>query len=121
MLTGPWLSMATNLSELPPSSERLPMLIDVISVRTHSDFQMDLEFKNGESRESLGLKGDEIFDFLGLSDNLKPQQEITVIARSSQSAQKEFKATVRIDTPVEVDYYRNGGILQMVLRKLARG
>lgn len=74
---------------------------------------LPLEFKGGESAESLGLKGDEVFNFIGISENLKPGQEITVKAND-----KEFKTICRLDTPVEIDYFRNGGILQTVLRKL---
>ena len=81
---------------------------------------LPLEFKPGENRESLALKGDEVFDVAGLNDNLKPRQEITVRAFSPDGGMKEFKTTCRIDTPVEVDYFRNGGILQTVLRKLAK-
>ncbi len=76
---------------------------------------LPLEFKNGESVESLGLKGDEIFDFIGVDENLKPGQEITV-----KAGDKEFKTICRLDTPVEIEYFRNGGILQTVLRKLAK-
>ncbi len=74
---------------------------------------LPLEFKNNESIESLGLKGDEIFDFIGVDENLKPGQEIIVKAGS-----KEFKTICRLDTPVEIEYFRRGGILQTVLRKL---
>jgi len=73
------------------------------------------QFKEGESALSLGLKGDETFDFVDLNDTLKPRQELTVKAND-----KEFKVLCRVDTPVEVDYLRNGGILQTVLRKLIR-
>jgi aconitate hydratase len=76
---------------------------------------LPLEFKNGESVESLGLKGDEIFEFVGINENLKPGQDIIVKANG-----KEFKTSCRLDTPVEIEYFRNGGILQTVLRKLAR-
>jgi aconitate hydratase len=79
-----------------------------------------LQFKPGENAAMLGLKGDEVFDFLGLSEGLKPRQEIKVVATGSDGARKEFGAVVRLDTPVEIDYYRNGGILQTVLRKLSR-
>lgn len=78
-----------------------------------------LEFKSGESAESLGLKGDETFDFDGINDRIKPRQDIKVIAKSPDGSKKEFQTTCRLDTPVEVDYVRNGGILQTVLRKLA--
>jgi aconitate hydratase len=81
---------------------------------------LPLQFKEGENVQSLGLKGDETFDVLGLNDNLKPRQEITVTATAPDGSKKEFKVLNRIDTAVEVDYYRNGGILHTVLRKLAK-
>jgi aconitate hydratase len=81
---------------------------------------LPLEFKPGESREALGLTGNEVFNILDLNDHLKPRQEIAVRAISPDGGMKEFKTICRIDTPVEVDYYRNGGILQTVLRKLAQ-
>ncbi|VAX35033.1 Aconitate hydratase [hydrothermal vent metagenome] len=80
---------------------------------------LPLEFKAGKSAESLGLKGNEIFDFAGVNDTLKPRQDITVTATSPKGDVKKIKMTVRLDTPVEIDYFRNGGILQTVLRKLA--
>jgi aconitate hydratase len=79
---------------------------------------LPLEFKTSESAESLGLKGDEIFDLEGVNDTLKPRQEITVTAKAKDGSVKKFTATVRLDTPVEIDYFRNGGILPTVLRKL---
>ena len=79
---------------------------------------LPLQFNNGESCQSLGLKGDEIFDLDGINEGLKPRQEIGITARSKDHEIK-FKAIVRLDTPVEIDYFRNGGILQTVLRKLA--
>jgi aconitate hydratase len=78
------------------------------------------QFKPGESYGSLGLKGDETFDFTDLGDNLKPRQELKVTATSNDGHKKEFSVIARVDTPVEVDYLRNGGILQTVLRKLAK-
>ncbi len=78
------------------------------------------QFKPGESYSILGLKGDEVFDFVDLTDHLKPKQELTVVAKSVDGNQKQFKVLARVDTLVEVDYLRNGGILQTVLRKLAR-
>ncbi len=79
---------------------------------------LPLEFKQGDSAESLGLKGDEIFDFQGIDDKLKPRQDILAVARSADGTKREFSVTARLDTPVEVDYFHNGGILQTVLRKL---
>ncbi|OLT10130.1 aconitate hydratase 1 [Actinomadura sp. CNU-125] len=78
---------------------------------------LPLQFKDGESAESLGLTGTETFDITGvtaLNEGGVPE-EVTVKADG-----KEFKAVVRIDTPGEADYYRNGGILQYVLRSLIR-
>ncbi len=84
---------------------------------------LPLQFKEGHASrvESLGLTGKEVIDIVGLSNDLKPRQDVTVKAKRDDGAVIEFKATVRIDTPVEVEYYRNGGILQTVLRKLVRG
>jgi aconitate hydratase len=92
---------------------------------------LPLELPQGTTWQTLGLTGDEVFDFPELNDNLKPRQVMNVIARkpigdapaSSSSLQSPassltFPVTVRIDTPVELDYYRNGGILQTVVRKL---
>ncbi|MBN1869162.1 MAG: aconitate hydratase AcnA [Candidatus Omnitrophica bacterium] len=79
---------------------------------------LPLMFQKGESWESLGLKGNEIFGFDSINDRLKPGQEITVTAKS-KNGDITFKSIVRLDTPVEVDYFRNGGILRTVLRKLA--
>lgn len=79
---------------------------------------LPLEFKIGDSAESLGLTGSETFDFQGINDFLKPRQSITVVATRPDGFCKEFILTVRLDTPVEIDYFRNGGILPTVLRKL---
>ena len=80
---------------------------------------LPLEFKPGDSVESLGIQGDEVFDFQGIDEHLKALQDITVIVRGAQGPAREFPATVRLDTPVEIDYFRNSGILPSVLRKLA--
>ena len=80
---------------------------------------LPLEFKFGESAESLKLKGDEVFDFEGVDDNIKPRQKIQITAKSGKNRTINFEVVVRLDTPVEVDYFRNGGILPTVLRKLA--
>jgi aconitate hydratase len=81
---------------------------------------LPLEFAPGVTWQSLGLNGEEVFDFPTLDDNLKPRQKQKVIATSPDGKKTEFDATVRIDTLVELDYYRNGGILQTVLRKLLK-
>ncbi len=77
---------------------------------------LPLEFVDGENAESLGLTGREVYDIAGLSDDLQPLQDVTVTATDEDGNVKSFSATVRIDTPVEIDYYRNGGILHTVLR-----
>ncbi len=83
---------------------------------------LPLQFKEGQSPETLGLCGEEILTIQGLSDDLKPRQEVTVVAHPADGTGVEtmFQAIVRIDTPVEIDYYRNGGILQTVLRKMVK-
>ena len=80
---------------------------------------LPLQFREGESRESLDLDGTEEFE-IALSDDLKPLQAVEVIARKTDGSMVNFVATCRIDTPVEVKYYRNGGILHSVLRDLAK-
>ncbi|HWR84235.1 MAG TPA: aconitate hydratase AcnA [Candidatus Deferrimicrobium sp.] len=78
---------------------------------------LPLQFPEGQSRESLGLTGHEIFSIEGLSNNLKPHQKITVRAKANDGSEKSISMVARIDTPIEVEYYRHGGILQMVLRE----
>ncbi|MGH7617584.1 MAG: aconitate hydratase, partial [Gemmatimonadaceae bacterium] len=80
-----------------------------------------LEFVNGETRQSLDLTGFETYDIVGLDANLKPRATLTVRATGRDGATKEFKALTRIDTPEEMNYYKNGGILPYVLRQLVRG
>ncbi len=79
---------------------------------------LPLQFADGNSWQSLGLTGEETFDVPDLSDSLEPRSEVKVTAHRADGSTLEFGATVRIDTPVEMDYYRNGGILQTVLRNL---
>jgi aconitate hydratase len=81
---------------------------------------LPLELPPGQTWQSLGLSGEEIFDFPGLSDATKPGAQFTVQATSPDGQIRTFQARVRIDTPVELDYYRNGGVLQAVLRKLLK-
>jgi len=82
---------------------------------------LPLEFVDGENAESLGLTGREVYDITGLSDDLQPLQDVTVTATDEDGNVKSFSATLRIDTPVEIDYYRNGGILHTVLRNFLKG
>ena len=80
---------------------------------------LPLIFKDGESHEALGLNGHESFS-IPLSDEIKPLEWLTVVAVSPDGTTTTFEAQVRLDTPVEVEYYRNGGILHTVLREMAR-
>ena len=80
---------------------------------------LPLQFTNGQSAQSLGLSGFETFDILGLSDEMQPNQEYSVRATDNGGNVTEFKAISRLDTPVEINYYKNGGILHTVLRRLA--
>jgi aconitate hydratase len=79
-----------------------------------------LEFRDGETRSSLGLTGFERYDIEGLSDSLSPRAQLTVVATAPDGSVKRFQARCRIDTPEEVTYYKNGGILQYVLRQLVK-
>jgi aconitate hydratase len=81
---------------------------------------LPLVFKDGQTIESLGLTGRESFDILGIGNDLRPRQELKVIATDEHGQRTEFNAIARLDTPVDVDYYRNGGILQTVLRGLMK-
>jgi aconitate hydratase len=81
---------------------------------------LPLEFLPGQTHESLGLTGKETVDIAGIASDLKPQKLMTVKATSEDGTVRTFEVRCRIDTPVEVDYYKNGGILQAVLRKFAK-
>jgi len=79
---------------------------------------LPLVYENGQNLRSLGLSGREIFDLPDLSDSIRPRQAIRVIARDDSGRQTMFMAICRIDTPVELEYYRHGGILHRVLRQM---
>jgi aconitate hydratase len=78
---------------------------------------LPLQFADGQTAQSLGLNGTETFD-IPIDDSLQPRSTVQVVATKPDGKTITFKATVRIDTPVEIDYFRNGGILQTVLRNL---
>ncbi len=80
---------------------------------------LPLQFLDGESRESLELTGHELFTIDGLSNDIHPKQQVPVKALS-KDGEKTFNMIVRLDTPVEIEYYRNGGILHTVLRAIAK-
>jgi aconitate hydratase len=79
---------------------------------------LPLEFPPGQTWQSLGLTGEETYEIRGLDESLKPAASLTVVATAPDGSTKQFACRSRIDTPVELEYYRNGGILQTVLRKL---
>ncbi|MBN1589106.1 MAG: aconitate hydratase AcnA [Pirellulales bacterium] len=81
---------------------------------------LPLQFAEGQTWSSLGLSGEETFEIVGLDQNLSPGAQLAVRATTVAGSVKEFSVTARIDAPVELEYYRNGGILQTVLRKLAK-
>jgi aconitate hydratase len=80
---------------------------------------LPLTFLPGENIETLGLTGMETFDIEGIDDSLTPGQELNVTATGEDGKRLTFKVTVRIDSPVEVEYYKNGGVLHTVLREMA--
>ena len=82
---------------------------------------LPLQYLPGESAASLGLSGRERFTILGIADGLRPRQEMTVSVRDEDGRQRTFRAVVRLDGEIDVTYYRNGGLLQTVLRRLAAG
>ena len=80
---------------------------------------LPLQFKDGASVQTLRLDGTETYDVLGLDDQLKPRQDLTLRITRSNGQVEDVAVACRIDTPVEIDYYRHGGILPYVLRQLA--
>jgi aconitate hydratase len=81
---------------------------------------LPLQYRAGESAATLGLSGQEVFDVAGLSDAIRPRSEVTVTAVAPDGSKKTFQAIARLDSAVEVNYYRNGGILPTVLRSLLK-
>ncbi len=81
---------------------------------------LPLRFVDGQNAESLGLKGDEVFDIEGLYDNMAPRSTVTVKAREPNGKEIVFKTQALLNTQVEVNYFRNGGILRTVLRNLVK-
>lgn len=79
---------------------------------------LPLQFEKGETWQSLGLDGTESFDFPELSDAVQPRSKMQVVATHPDGRVKRFSTVIRIDTPVEIEYFRHGGILQKVLRDL---
>ncbi len=82
---------------------------------------LPLQLKSGESWESLGLTGFEEYEIEGITEDLQPRKEITVRARRKDGSESAFKVICRLDSRIEIEYYRNGGILQTVLRQMVQG
>jgi aconitate hydratase len=79
---------------------------------------LPLQFIGSDSVQSLNITGDERFDLIGLEQDIKPQQNVTLVINRANGQTQHVKLLLRIDTPIEVDYYRHGGILPFVLRQL---
>jgi aconitate hydratase len=76
------------------------------------------QFKEGITAQTLGLIGNETFDLIGMEAGIKPRQDVTLVIDRADGTRSEVAVTLRIDTPIEVDYYQHGGILPYVLRQL---
>ena len=79
---------------------------------------LPLQFKGTDSVQTLGITGEETYDVEGLGDDFKPQQEVTLVIHRKDGKEDRVQVLLRIDTPIEVDYYKHGGILPFVLRSL---
>ena len=82
---------------------------------------LPLQFEEGDTPQSLDLTGRETFDILGISEALAPHARLTVVARTGDGHETSFSTVARLDSAVDVEYYRNGGILHTVLRRIASG
>ena len=78
---------------------------------------LPLEYKNGESAKSHGITGEEVFTVTGIANDLKPHKVVQVTAKNDKGFEIKFQAIARLDSNIEIEYYRNGGILQYVLRQ----
>ncbi len=79
------------------------------------------QFKEGTTAQTLGLDGTEIFDVLGLEDGVRPQKDLKLVIHRASGETEEVPVILRIDTPIEIDYYQHGGILPYVLRQILAG
>ena len=79
------------------------------------------QFKDGTNAATLGLDGTEIFDVIGLENGVHPRQDLTLVVHRASGETEEVPVILRIDTPIEIDYYQHGGILPYVLRQLLAG
>ena len=79
---------------------------------------LPLQFKEGVTARTLGLDGTETFDLLGLDGEVTPRMDVTLVVNRANGSSESVVVTLRIDTPIEIDYYQHGGILPYVLRQL---
>jgi aconitate hydratase len=79
---------------------------------------LPMQFAEGTNAQTLGLDGSEIFGIAGLSDAIEPGQMVTLEITRKDGKREAVPVKLRIDTPIEIDYYRHGGILPFVLREL---
>ena len=79
---------------------------------------LPLQFPDGTTAQSLGLDGSELFSIIGLSEKIKPGETVRLEIERESQQKRSMPVKVRIDTPIEIDYYRHGGILPYVLRQL---
>lgn len=82
---------------------------------------LPLQYKSGDTADTLGLTGEELYDIEGIANGLSVGKELKVTATSADGTVKSFSAIARIDVPIELEYYRHGGVLQYVLRQLMKG
>jgi aconitate hydratase len=82
---------------------------------------LPLQFKPGENAETFAITGKETLTIVGVSGDWAPRQDVTIDMVRADGSRTAFVVTARLDTPVEINYYRNGGILQTVLRKMLKG
>ena len=81
---------------------------------------LPLQYKAGDTAESLGLTENEIFTITGIAEDIKPLKRVQVIAKKDDGSEIKFQAIARMDSKIEIEYYRNGGILQYVLRQFLK-
>lgn len=81
---------------------------------------LPLQYKTGENAESLGITGKETFTLTGIANNLEPLKEVQISTVNDKGAERSFNAIVRLDSNIEIEYYRNGGILQYMLRQFLK-
>ena len=81
---------------------------------------LPLQYITGETAEKLGLTGNETFTISGIAEDIKPLKKVQVIAKKENGSEIRFQAIARLDSKIEIEYYRNGGILQYVLRQFLK-